>query len=371
MYPTVKFARKDPQNFFPTIRKRVNEYFEKNNIKKTGNGLLHLKTAFVFALYFIPFALILAQILPTPLVLVAYLIMGLGNSGIGLCVMHDANHGSYSKIKWINTVMEYSMNMIGASSFTWKIQHNVLHHSYTNIYHLDEDIDDKPFLRLSPEGKLKWYHKFQHWYAPVLYSLATLSWVLQKDFKQLINYNKSGMTERCGFNPTRESIIMIFSKAFYYFYMLALPMMLGISWWVVILGFVLLHMVSGLVITFVFQLAHVVEGPEHTEIPHDGKMDNTWAIHQLRSTANFACNNKLVTFLVGGLNFQIEHHLFPTISHVHYTDISKIIKKTASEFNLPYYEFPKVHEAVASHMKILKMLGNGTAKVGNSNYGIG
>ncbi len=361
MQRTVKFARKDPHNFFPTIRKRVNEYFEKNNIKKTGNARLHFKTIFVFALYFVPFILILTNVLPIWAVIISYLIMGLGNSGIGLCVMHDANHGSYSKKKWVNTMMEYTMNMIGASSFTWKIQHNVLHHSYTNIYELDEDIDDKPFLRLSPEGKLKWYHKFQHYYAPLLYSFATLSWVTQKDFKQLINYNKTGMTERCGFSPTKEWFIMIFSKAFYYFYMLILPVLLGVPVWLTILGFVLLHMVSGLVITTIFQLAHVVEGPEHSDIPHDGKMDSTWAIHQLKSTANFACNNKIITFLVGGLNFQIEHHLFPTISHIHYEKISKIVKKTAQEFNLPYYEYTKFHEAVASHLKILRLLGEGKA----------
>lgn len=368
MYPTVKFARKDPQNFFPTIRKRVNEYFEKNNIKKTGNARLHFKTFFVFALYFVPFILVLAQILPLWAVFVCYFIMGLGNSGIGLCVMHDANHGSYSRIKWLNNVMEYTTNLIGASSFTWKIQHNVLHHSYTNIYQLDEDIDDKPFLRLSPEGKLKWYHKFQHLYAPVLYSFATLSWVTQKDFKQLANYNKTGLTERCGFNPTKELIIMIFSKLIYFFYMIALPIMLGIQWWVVVLGFVILHLVTGFLITVIFQLAHLVEGPEHTDIPHDGKMDSTWAIHQLKSTANFACNNKLITFLAGGLNFQIEHHLFPTISHIHYSKISKIVKKTAQEFNLPYYEHTKFYKAVASHMKILKLLGQGKATVQNSHF---
>ena len=361
MLPSVKFARKDPHNFFPTIRKRVNDYFEKNNIKKTGNGLLHFKTILVFAMYFIPFVLVLMQVLPLWGVFICYIIMGLGNSGIGLCVMHDANHGSYSKKKWLNKILEYSINMIGASSFTWKIQHNVLHHSYTNIYQLDEDIDDKPFLRLSPEGKLKWYHKFQHIYAPFLYSLATLSWVTQKDFKQLFNYNKSGMTKRCGFNPTHEFFIMLFTKVLYYFYMIVLPVLLGVQLWVAIVGFIILHLITGVLITTIFQLAHVVEGPEHNDIPHNGKMDNTWAIHQLKSTANFACNNKLITFFAGGLNFQIEHHLFPTISHIHYEKISEIVKKTALEFNLPYYEFGQFHEAVASHLKILRLLGEGKA----------
>ena len=359
MIPTVKFARKDPQNFFPTIRKQVNEYFEKNNIKKTGNSLLYFKTVVVFAMYFVPFALILAQFLPLPLVFLCYAVMGLGNSGIGLAVMHDANHGSYSNIKWLNKIMEYTTDMIGASSFTWKIQHNVLHHSFTNIYQLDEDIDDKPFLRLSPAGKLKWYHKYQHIYGPFLYSFATLSWVIKKDFKQLRDYNKSGMTERCGFNPTRETLIMIFAKTFYYFYILVLPVLLGVKLWVVLLGFVILHMISGLLITTIFQLAHVVEGPEHSTVPENGKIDSTWAIHQLKTTANFAKNNKLITFFAGGLNFQIEHHLFPTISHVHYGEISKIVKKATQEFNLPYHENPTFLKAVASHLRVLKMFGEG------------
>jgi len=176
------------------------------------------------------------------------------------------------------------------------------------------------------------------------------------------------MTERCGFDPTRETIVMIVSKLLYYTYMFVLPILLGVPWWIVLVGFIILHVITGLLITMVFQLAHLVEGPEHTEVPHDGKMDSTWAIHQLRSTANFACQSKIVTFFTGGLNFQIEHHLFPTISHIHYSKISKIVKNTAKEFNLPYYEFSKVTEAVASHMRILKLLGTGQAQVRSSHF---
>lgn len=339
------------------MRSRVNSYFEENNIKKTGNLRMYFKTFVMLSLYFVPFVLILTLNISNWAILSLFLVMGIGVSGIGLAIMHDANHGSYSKNKLVNQIIGYSINVVGASSFTWHIQHNVLHHTYTNIYEMDEDIHDKPFLRLSPHGKHKPYHKFQHWYALALYSLATISWVTTKDFRQLKEYNKNGMTEQSGFNPKQEWAIMIFTKTVYYFYILALPMLLGVSWWVVLLGFLLMHMVAGVLITTIFQLAHVVEGPTHHEPHPSGTMENTWAIHQLETTANFAKNNPVISWFVGGLNYQVEHHLFPHICHVHYKHISKIVKETAEEFELPYHENKWFTGAVISHLKTLKEFG--------------
>lgn len=359
MYPTVRFARKDSQQFFQTMRKRVNQYFEDNNIEKTGNWKMYLKTVIMYSLYLVPFILILTLNLPIWAILIGYFIMGVGVSGIGLAVMHDANHGSYSKHKIVNQIMSYSMNVVGASSFTWRIQHNVLHHSYTNIYEMDEDIDDKPFLRLSPHGKLKSYHKFQHIYAMFLYSLATLSWVVQKDFKQLVQYSKSGIAQQNGFNVTREWAIMIFSKVLYFGIMIGLPIIVGLPVWLAIVGWMIAHMVAGLFITVIFQLAHVVEDTDHFHLDENGKgnMENIWAIHQLKTTANFSRNNKFLTWFIGGLNYQVEHHLFPNICHIHYSKISKIVESTAKEFGIPYYNYEKFSDAVASHLRTLKRFG--------------
>lgn len=355
---TVTFSRKDAQQFFQTTRQRVNQYFEDNNLEKTGGLKMYIKTLVMFTIYFGPLILMVTMPTTAPFAILLYAIMGLGKAGIGLAVMHDANHGSYSKYKWVNKILSYSMNIIGGSSFTWHIQHNVLHHTYTNIYQLDEDIDDKPFLRLSPHGKYKAYHRFQHKYALFLYALATFSWILFKDFRQLLNYNRTGVTRENGFNPTVEIVAMIATKLLYVGYAIVLPLMMGVAWWAVALGFLVMHLVAGFLITIVFQLAHVVEGPDHyTPDPEGGKMDNTWAIHQLKTTANFATKNKLITWLVGGLNHQVEHHLFPTISHIHYSSISKIIKQTAQECNLPYYEYDKVRGAIASHLRVLKDFG--------------
>lgn len=354
----VKFSRKDPAMFFKTLHARVNAYFNENDIRKSGNLKMYFKTFAMFSFYFVPFILVLTGVVSGPLVLAMYLIVGLGKAGIGLSIMHDANHGSYSKNKYVNNILSYSMNLLGGSSFTWKMQHNLMHHTYTNIYHLDEDIDDKPFLRLSPHGKIKKYHKFQHLYAPFLYSLATISWISFKDFRQLGVYNRTGLTKRTGYSPLRETFVMILSKFSYYFFFLGLPLILGIEWYYVVGGFILCHLVAGLIITVIFQLAHVVEGPEHHDAMETPEMENTWAIHQLRTTANFSPKSKFITWFVGGLNFQIEHHLFPNICHIHYPKVAEIVKNTVKEFDLPYHEYKQFMEAYRSHIRVLKSFGN-------------
>jgi len=125
-----------------------------------------------------------------------------------------------------------------------------------------------------------------------------------------------------------------------------------------LIGFLIMTLVAGFILSIVFQLAHTVE---HTHFPlpdeATGKMEDEWAVHQIKTTANFATKNKLVSWLVGGLNFQVEHHLFPKISHVHYPAISKIIKKACQEYGIQYIEYKRVRTAVASHVAFLREMG--------------
>jgi linoleoyl-CoA desaturase len=358
MSKLVRFPRQGAGDFFHVLNERVSQFFEENQLSRTGDYRLYLKTFVMYALFLGPLVLVMTLPMPGWAVLIAYAVMGLGVSGIGLCVMHDANHGSFARSKFMNKLFGYSMNAIGGSSFTWHIQHNVLHHTFTNIYSLDEDIHDKPFIRLSPSGIWKKYHRFQHIYAFFLYSLATISWLGFKDFKQLREYNRTGATREYGFNPTKETIIMIVSKVLFVAFVLVLPIVFGAPLWAVLTGFVLMHLISGLYITTVFQLAHVVEDTQDFSAPTSGRMENTWAIHQLATTSNFACDNPFLTWMVGGLNHQVEHHLFPGISHVHYPRISKIVRQTAREFNVPYYEHKRLYQAIRSHARQLKALGH-------------
>jgi linoleoyl-CoA desaturase len=320
---------------------------------------MRIKTVFMFALYTTPYLLLVSGVVTNPWVMIALaILMGTGMAGIGLSVMHDANHGSYSNKSWLNNLVGYSLNVMGAGAFNWKVQHNVLHHTYTNIHDVDEDISPRGILRMTPHSDWKWFHKFQHIYAWFVYGLMTLVWVLIKDFVRLNNYQKDGMVKKQKADIRTEWSILIATKLFYVGYILVIPMLvMNITWWQWLVGFVSMHYVAGFILAIIFQPAHVIDGTEFPMPDGEGKMDNSWAIHQLHTTTNFANNSTFFSWYVGGLNFQVEHHLFPNVCHVHYKKISTIVKATAQEFGLPYKSERRFIDAIAGHGRLLKELG--------------
>jgi linoleoyl-CoA desaturase len=345
--------------FFSTLNQRVNDYFKTNNISRYANAEMKWKTFVMFSMYLIPYALMITGVISNLwLMLGLCVVMGFGIAGIGLSVMHDANHGGYSNKSWVNSALGFSLNIVGGNAFNWKVQHNVLHHTYTNIHDVDEDISPRGILRMSPYGEWKFFHRFQHFYAWFFYGLLTLVWVLVKDFVRLIKYQRDGMVKKQKANIATEWAVLIGTKVVYVFYIGVLPMIvLGLTWWQVVLGFLIMHYIAGFILAIIFQPAHVIEGTEYPMPDDDGKMENTWAIHQLLTTTNFANNNRVLNWYVGGLNFQVEHHLFPNICHVHYRKISAIVKYTAEEFGVPYKSEPTFIGALAAHARLLKQLG--------------
>ncbi|WP_276373313.1 acyl-CoA desaturase [Chryseolinea sp. H1M3-3] len=354
----IKFssARAD---FFTTLNHRVNDYFKSNNISRYANAQMKFKTVFMFALYAVPYYLIVSQTVANGWGMLALcILMGTGIAGIGLAVMHDANHGSYSNKSWINNLVGYSLNVMGAGAFNWKVQHNVLHHTYTNIHDVDEDISPRGILRMTPHSEWKSIHRFQHIYAWFVYGLMTLVWVLIKDFVRLSRYHKDGLVTKQKADIKKEWAILIATKLIYVGYILVIPMMvLDITWWQWLIGFVAMHYVAGFILAIIFQPAHVIDGTEFPMPDDNGKMDNSWAIHQLHTTTNFANNSTLFSWYVGGLNFQVEHHLFPNVCHVHYKKISTIVRATTEEFGLPYKSERRFIDAIVGHGKLLKELG--------------
>lgn len=291
------------------------------------------------------------------------LLLGICSALIGFNICHDAIHGSFSANTNVNKIFSFVFNLIGASPYVWNITHNVVHHTYTNIPGHDEDIEVAPgLIRLAEEDKVTKIQRFQHLYAFALYSLASLSWVFRKDyikfFKKKIGHHPTAN------HPKREYFNLFFYKALYYFLFIGLPLLtLDITWWQFLIGFLGLHLAEGLVMGLVFQLAHVVEGTEFPLPNEEGNIEEAWANHQMRTTANFATKSKLAGFLLGGLNQQIEHHLFPKVCHIHYPAISDIIKQTAQEFNLPYIESPSFFAALQSHYRMLKKFGSQAYKL--------
>ncbi|MGB5377591.1 fatty acid desaturase family protein [Muriicola sp.] len=355
---TIKFSRKDSANFFRTLNKRVNDYFAENNLKKTGNWKLHFKTAVMFSLFLAPYFLILTLNLPNWANLLLTITMGVGMAGVGMNVMHDGNHGSYSTKKWVNKLMGSSIYILAGNVYNWQVQHNVLHHTYTNIHNHDEDLEAGRILRFSKHAKWHKFHKFQHYYSVFLYGLLTFNWAITTDFQQMYRYTKRKLSYGKFPNPFLNWSVLLGTKAIYISIWFVLPMIvLSISWWKILLGFFIMHYVAGVILSVVFQLAHIVDEAD-TPLPEkDGSMKNTWAIHQLFTTVNFGTKNRIVNWFTGGLNHQVEHHIFPNISHIHYTKISKIVKETAKEFNLPYNEYKTTRKAIISHFQHLKELG--------------
>lgn len=352
---TPKFLNVKGSTFHQELKKRVNNYFTEAKKEPTGNFSLHFKAILFWVVYVGLYVNIIFFPPPTWLAITECILMGGLTAAIGFNVMHDGGHGSFSNSKFWNKIAAFSVNALGASAIMWNNKHNIIHHTYTNIDGVDDDIEIKPMLRMCPTQKKYFIHRFQHIYVWFLYTLLLIIWVFATDYTKY--FRKKVGTVPIKKMSTFEHFAFWIAKAGYAFMMIALPIIkFGFVKWV--LGFLIISMVAGFILSVVFQLAHTVE---HTAFPTPvadaNKIENEWAIHQIQTTANFATRNKLISWLVGGLNFQIEHHLFPKISHIHYPAISKIIKKTCEEYGVKYIEYRRMRHAIVSHAVHLRNMG--------------
>ncbi len=342
-------------SFQAELKKRVDEYFKDKGIKSTGNYKLYLKSA-ILSLTFIAIygALVFADVNVWVAIALAIL-LGMNVAAIGFNVMHDGAHGSYSKSSIINEMAASSLDFLGGSSFMWKVKHNLIHHTYTNVDGFDDDIDIKPWMRMTLDQKKYFFHRFQHIYFILLYSFLYLLWVGFMDFQKYFSRKVGNNTIRnIGW---KDQLTFWGSKISFLLFFVVIPIyMKGIIPYLT--GFMIFSASTGIVISMVFQLAHTVDDVAFPKPDTaTNKLEDEWAVHQLKTTANFATKNPVITWFAGGLNFQIEHHLFPKISHVHYPALSKIVKQTSADFGLKYQEFPKMRHAVVSHIMYLRRMG--------------
>lgn len=361
MHRPIRFNTSQQADFYRTLRAKVHTYFAENGISRHANFNMVIKSIFMISLYFIPWVLILLlQSSNIWINITLWSLMGFGMSGIGMAVMHDANHGSYSKHRWVNKLLGFMVNFAGGYHVNWIIQHNVLHHSYTNIHGHDEDIEQW-VMRFTPDQKASKNFRFQAYYAPFFYGLMTLYWALVKDFIQLNTYQKNGLLKKQGLSFNKALLQIVWNKLWYLSLFLVLPIVLTpMAWWQTTLCFLLMHFISGLILALIFQPAHVVEDTEFFVADDNHSVENNWAIHQMLTTTNFSRKSKVFSWFIGGLNYQIEHHLFPNICHVHYPKIAPIVKETAEEHGIPYHEHKTFYHALKSHFSLLNALGTGS-----------
>jgi linoleoyl-CoA desaturase len=350
------FPKRGP--FFATLKERVDHYFESNRLNKRDSWRWYLKAVFLLTTYV--FAYVQLVFFSESLIeaLVWGSLVGQGIALIGFNVMHDAAHGAASRSKTVNRVFARAMDFIGGSVLLWKFKHNVLHHTYPNIHAWDEDLESGGLLRLSPDQPRKPWHRLQHIYAPALYGVLSAYWVFLSDYVELFRGKVSGhKVPRIG---ARQVAYFFAGKLFFMTYAVVIPLTVY-EWPIVLAGVLGVQMLAGLILSLVFQFAHIVEEVGFPAPGKSGAIEEEWAVHQLTTTANFAPNNPIVNWYTGGLNHQVEHHLFPMVTHVHYPAINKIVRETCAEYDVPYLENTTVWSALKSHMTLLKRLGQSQA----------
>jgi linoleoyl-CoA desaturase len=340
--------------FHETVKQRVEQYFADSRRSTTGDWRLFVKTGVILAWLAGSYALLVFGSTSLLVTMLAVFALAPGCALVGFNIMHDGAHESYAHSKPINRLMGGMLNVIGGSQRLWRHKHNRLHHIYTNIDAMDNDLYTSGLFRFSAAQPWRPWHRFQHGYAWAIYSLLTLSWVTAGDVRKLF----SGRIGPYKLPPPTIADVGVFvvTKLCYFGYALLLPLCVH-PWQHVLLAFVSVHLLLGVTLSMAFQLAHTVE---HTSFPtpdaHTGMMPQAWAIHQVRTTANFAPHNPWVTWYLGGLNLQIEHHLFARICHIHYPAISPMVAETCHAFALPYVCYPTVRAAIAGHYRFLKTM---------------
>ncbi len=320
--------------------------------KFNGNINLYIKAFILIGVYFSLYTALFLFSVPLWILVCMGILAGIAKSGIGMGVMHDANHRSFSQKEWVNLLFGSSIYFVGGYGPNWNEQHNLDHHSFTNSTEHDSDLDTRGLFRFSPHQPLRKGHKYQAWYAPFFYSIMTLFWCTWKDFGQAYRYYKKN---RRNFKKIKNHLLAIsLSKIGYFVFWIVIPgLFWKVSFWYVLVFFLCMHLTAGLFLSLVFQPAHV------SSLTHFPKtIEFNREEHQIRTTCNFAVGNRFVTWLTGGLNYQIEHHIFPYISHVHYPKISKIVQRYCKEKNIPYNNIGGFGKAIVEHFKYLHKLGN-------------
>ncbi|NNF02722.1 MAG: acyl-CoA desaturase [Bacteroidia bacterium] len=352
---TIRYSGKQ-EYFFKLIRERIDLYFEKSkksqyaDFRMIGKGIFQFTTLVVLYFlmisdYFTGWTLFFIQIL-------FYFFIFLVAVGIA----HDASHNACSKKKWINKLLRKVFDLIGINSYLWELNHIKSHHSVPNVPRLDSAIDSFVLFRLHPRAKYYSFHRFQHLYIFFLYGFSTLFKIF---FLDIYSYSRN----RIGFIKTeqhtgKELLWLICTKVFVLTYSLIIPaFLLSVPFWQFFLGFLCGNFLTGITLGIIFQVTHITEKTCWPEPDENGVLNNSFANHVLETTSDFSTNNKLITWIAGGLNHHVAHHLFPNISQIHLPVITKIIESIAVEYGVSYKKHDSVYEALKSHLITLKQLG--------------
>jgi linoleoyl-CoA desaturase len=342
--------------FIVELQARVRAHFEATGKHERDLPRMYLKTAVMLLWLAGSYVALVFLAQSVASAALAAISLGLAMAGVGFNIQHDGNHGAYSDRKWVNKLAALTLDLMGGTAHFWHYKHNIAHHTHTNVAGHDDDINAGPLGRLSPHQR--WYraHRFQHLYFWGLYALLALEWQITGEFRNLLTRKVIGST-RIPPLPTRELVIFWVGKLVFLALAFGLPLLVRpLS--AVIAGYLLTTCTLGLVLAVVFQLAHCSQPAEFRALaPGVRTVDRPWAEHQVETTVDFGRANPILTWYVGGLNFQIEHHLFPTICHLHYPALAPIVEEVCRRHGVRYFAHPSFGSALAAHVRWLRLMG--------------
>ena len=343
----------DTTAFFPTLKKAVYDYLGEHNLQPQGEGKMYRKCLVIYALWIGTYALAIysAAHLHISIAIIATLALAASTLFAEMGIMHDASHDSLSKSRKVNRWMDVTLLLAGATPLLWHHKHVRAHHHYTNVPGKDHDIEAGALFRFHDEAEWRPWHRFQHLYALLLYSMLGIKWLWVDDL-----WDATANTYQVkGKEYAKMWTQVIIARICHLGIHLYIPYLIVGNIWLVA-GLYLLHwMTVGLFLAVTFQLAHVTDVQEFPETLRGKNGD--WAVHQLSTTADFAVGNRFLTWAVGGLNYQVEHHIFPRISHVHYAQIQPIVRQLCEEHGVNYFEYQTVREALKAHFRHLAEMG--------------
>ena len=342
-------------DFILETRREVDAYLASRGTGLRGRLQLYAKTVVAFAVWAASWTAIVFVRPGVAFGIVALLGLAAGTILIGFCVQHDANHGAYFRTRRFNHLMGWSADaMLGISSYAWRVKHNVAHHTYTNVDGYDDDVTQVPFMRLAPSQTPRPWYRLQHLYIWPLYSFMVIRWQIGADIAALVRGRIANSKVHM---PRRWDLVgMVGGKGLFIGWAIVAPLLVY-PWWVVAAGYVGFTMMTSLVTAVTFQLAHCVEEAEFTSAEELAATTKQWAVHEVETTVDFCPRNAFLTWVLGGLNYQIEHHLFPRVQHTHYPRIAEIVKRNAVKHGVRYTAQPSLVAALRSHQRHLRTLG--------------
>jgi linoleoyl-CoA desaturase len=355
----LKFSKSE--GFVGELRRRVDVYFEKTGRPRRDCPGMYFKTASILAWFFGAYFLLLFVVTSWWLVLPLAVILGVAIAAIGFNIQHDGGHKAYSSRSWINKIMAMTLDLMGGSSYIWDWKHNSIHHTFPNVDGEDDDINVGLLARLAPQQRRLWFHRAQCVYMWLLYGFLAIKWHFYDDFYNIAVGHIGG--HKISRPRGNDLLIFIGGKVAFFSLAFVIPLLLH-PWWAVLGVYALAAFVSGIVLSVVFQLAHCVEDadfPAPVPTPQGDRMSTDWAMHQVLTTVNFSRGNPVLCWFLGGLNFQIEHHLLHQICHVNYPALSKVVEQTCKDFDIRYSAHRSIFSAIASHFRWLVQMGKPVA----------